>query len=114
MTVWQSLLTQKKVVRSLHIEAGQLSYYRPNGAITRIYIDDLTHAELRQINSQLYWYLLDQSGAFALIPEAGTQIGLLRRYLSSWRGFNYDGLLRFDPSTDQRLLLWSLLGRRAA
>ena len=114
MTVWQSLLAQKEVVRSLHIEAGELIYYRPSGAITHVVIDELSRAELRQINHQLYWYLLDQNGSFALIPEACSQFGLLRRYLLSFRGFNYDGLLRFDPSIDQRLLLWSMTDQRVA
>ncbi|MFT4674365.1 MAG: hypothetical protein ACI9RY_001133 [Reinekea sp.] len=114
MTVWRPLQAQKELVRSLHIEAGELIYYRPSGAITRVVIDELARAELRQIRNQMYWYLLDQSGAFALIPETCTQLGLLRRYLSAFRGFNYDGLLRFDPSIDQDLLLWSVPGQRAA
>jgi|TARA_B110000503_G_scaffold15687_1_gene22112 hypothetical protein len=114
MTVWQSLYAQKEIVRSLHIEAGELIYYRPSGAITRVVVDELARVELRQIKNQMYWYLLDQSGAFALIPETCTQIGSLRRYLTPFHGFNYDGLLRFEPSTDQRLLLWSLADRRAA
>jgi len=113
MTMWRSLfsspfISQRPVVRILHIEEGALSYYRKNGAVTRIEVDDLKLAELRTINGQLFWYLVDHTDAFALIPESVPEIGILRRYLSTWRGFNYDGLLRFDPEEADYLQLWPL------
>ncbi|TCS41649.1 hypothetical protein [Reinekea marinisedimentorum] len=114
MTLWRKQTQNETTQSRLHIEFGELTYYRSNGAITRLEIDDLRLAELRVINGEVYWYLEDQSGAFALIPETMTSIGLLRRYLSNWRGFNYDGLLRFDTEQQTRLQLWPLLQDRVA
>jgi hypothetical protein len=114
MTLWRKLIQQEPGKNSLKIESGDLFYIRANGALTRLEIDDLRLAELKVLNQELYWYLEDQSGAFALIPESVDGIGTLRRYLSSWRGFNYDGLLRFDTEHQSRLQLWPLAWNRVA
>lgn len=108
MTIWQSQKSAVKPARELHIEHGRLFYYRSNGALTCIEIDDLTYADIRTIQQQNYWFLEDKYGAFALIPESCPQIGLIRRYLSQWRGFNYDGLLKFDDSDSSQVQLWPL------
>ncbi|WP_196157098.1 hypothetical protein [Reinekea sp. G2M2-21] len=99
---------------SIRIEQGVLVYVRENGALTQIDIDQLRLAELRVLNQGLYWYLVDEQGNFVLLPESLADIGVVRRYLSSWRGFNYDGLLRFDASQQQTLRLWPLADRKAA
>ena len=96
------------------IKDGQLIHRRSNGALTCVDIDDLRRAELRVLEQQLYWYLEDQRGAFALIAERTEGIGRVRRYLSSWRGFDYDGLLRFDSEQQSHLQLWPMLLDRAA
>lgn len=108
MTLWRSEKDRLKPARELHIEQGRLFYYRPNGALTCIEIDDLAYADIRTIQQQNYWFLEDKFGAFVLIPESCAQIALLRRYLSQWRGFNYDGLLRFDGSEKSLVQLWPL------
>lgn len=114
MMLWRKQTQNESTPSRLHIEFGELSYYRSNGAVTRIEIDDLRLAELRVIKQEVYWYLEDQSGSFALIPERIENIGVLRRYLSNWRGFNYDGLLRFDVEQQTRLQLWPFEVVRAA
>lgn len=117
MTFWRKLKqvsAGQPQESKVQIDLGELSYYRSNGALTRIDIDDLSCAELRVIANEVYWYLEDKSGAYVLVPEQCSGIGELRRYLSSWRGFNYDGLLRFDMARQVKLQLWPLEQARAA
>lgn len=109
MTLWRSFKTEHKAACRLLIEHGELSYFRHNGAVTRIVLDELALAELRVIGVDLYWYLEDEAQSFALIPESIPEIGQLRRYLSQWRGFDYTGLLNFDITQQTHLRLWPLL-----
>lgn len=90
----------------LAIEQGCLRYTHLNGALTTLNVDELISAELRVLRGETYWYLNDANGSVALIPEVCPQIGILRRYLSALRGFNYDGLVRFDADYDTELQLW--------
>lgn len=113
MTLWRTKHSATKPARRLLIEQGELSYYRANGAITRVLIDQLELAELRVIGHELYWFLLDDQGNQALIPESISEIGQLRRYLSQWRGFDYTGLLNFDITQQTCLRLWPLVQKRA-
>jgi hypothetical protein len=99
---------EKKNAKTIHIEKGVLFYYRPNGVVTRIEIDDLKRVELKVLKFEIYWHLIDTQDNFALIPESVSDIGILRRYLSNWRGFNYDGLLRFDWTKQTRMQLWPI------
>ncbi len=114
MTIWRSLKKENQAVVSLFIDQGVLRHYRANGALTQIVIDDLKLAELRVIKGITYWYLEDNQQAFALIPETLDEIGLIRRYLSLWRGFDYDGLLKFESEHDQSLQLWPLRVEKVA
>jgi hypothetical protein len=104
-----SRTTKTKPEGGLVIEQGRLTYVRSTGATSVIEIDSLHLAEVRVLRGEVYWYLEDESQAFVLIPESTKSIGLLRRYLSSWRGFNYDGLLSFDITAQTELRLWPLL-----
>jgi hypothetical protein len=108
MTLWRSLRSEKKAARHLLIEHGELSYFRNKGAVTRIQIDSLVLAKLKVIDVDIYWYLEDDEGNFVLIPESIPEIGQLRRYLSAWRGFNYDGLLNFDITQQTEVQLWPI------
>lgn len=108
MTIWRSIKAEQKPAKRLFIEDGILYYYRDKGAVSCCDVDHLQSAWLRTVNHDIYWYLIDQKGGFVLIPESTLGIGLLRRYLSSWRGFNYDGLCRFDPVTEREIQLWPL------
>lgn len=114
MTFWRSLKSEQQPVHSILIEDGILYYYRPGGALSRCDIDDLGAATLKVLNDEVYWHLIDNQGAFVLIPERCPDIGRLRRYLSTWRGFNYDGLLSFDPEREGETLLWPLQQQRAS
>ncbi|MEJ2066349.1 MAG: hypothetical protein P8X74_24225 [Reinekea sp.] len=58
----------------------------------------------------LYYYR--HNGALSCWSTPG--LGLVRRYLSSWRGFNYNGLCRYEPASDHVLQLWPLLMSKAA
>lgn len=113
MTFWRSLKAEQQPAHDILIEEGRLYYYRQGGAVSCCEIDDLGAATLKVLNNELYWHLIDNQGQFVLIPESCPGIGRLRRYLSLWRGFNYDGLLNFDPEQHQELLLWPLQQKRA-
>jgi hypothetical protein len=117
MTFWRNLKTMTTPVAeqpSVKIEQGILYYYRHNGALSCCEIDHLQSAWLRTIRGEIYWHLIDQTGAFVLLPESTPGLGLVRRYLSSWRGFNYNGLCRYEPASDHVLQLWPLLMSKAA
>lgn len=108
MTIWHRVKTRKTEheAPSLRIDYGVLYFFRANDAVTIVELDDLALAELRVCRSRTYWYLVDRQGAEALIPETIEGVGSLRRYLASWRGFNYDALLRFQPESAKRIQLW--------
>lgn len=108
MTLWRSKKESDQPATRLHIEDGTLYYYREKGALTRLQIDALKYCELRVIFGEVYWYLVDEANAFALIPERYSDIAKVRQYLSQWRGFNYDGLCRFEPEAQASLQLWPL------
>ena len=108
MTLWRTLKSAATPARSLLIEQGRLYFYRANGALTMIELDDLEKAELRVLHSHIYWLLTDKYHNEALIPDNNPDIGYLRRYLAQWRGFNYDGLLRFDSAQQSQLQLWPI------
>lgn len=99
---------------SLMIHGGLLCYCRINGTLSCIELDALMSVELRALRENIYWHLQDELGNFVLVPEATPGVDLLRRHLSSWRGFDYTGLCGFDPQRQQRLALWPLLARSAA
>ncbi len=114
MTIWRTLKAATSPARSILIEQGTLSFYRANGALTLIEIDDLVSAEIRVLQGDIYWLLIDKNDNMALIADDNPDIGQVRRYLSQWRGFNYDGLLRFDKDHQSSLQLWPIAQTKVA
>ena len=114
MTIWRTLKSVTTPVRSILIEHGTMTYFRANGALTILEIDDLSRAEIRVLRGEIYWLLTDKYDNIALIADSNPDIGILRRYLSHWRGFNYDGLLRFDKDRQSSLQLWPIAQTKVA
>lgn len=112
MVKWWSL--DKKHPQGVFIEHGELHWYRNKGVLTRIIIDDLKQVSVFTYNNQVYWHLIDQYENAAIIPEETMGMPIIRQYLSSWRGFDYDGLLRYEPLSES-VQLWPIrsLKRRA-
>lgn len=106
MTLTRLRLNEISDGHSLRLEHGILSYFRPGEIVTRLDIADLTCVELRKVRGKIYWYLVDRSNCFAIIPEDCPDIRTIRRYLSQWTGFDYDGLIRFDTTQESTLQLW--------
>ena len=112
MVKWWSL--DKQHPHGVFIEHGELHWYRTNGVLTRIIIDDLKQVSIFTYNDQVYWHLIDQHQNVAVIPEDTMGMPIIRQYLSSWRGFDYDSLLRYEPSSAQ-IQLWPIrLAKRQA
>ena len=88
-----------------------LTYWRNNGACTCIDIADLESAKLKSINGKIYWHLVDQNSAFVFFCESVEGASKVRQYLSTWRGFDYDGLIHFNHEDDE-ILLWPLYETR--
>jgi hypothetical protein len=112
MVKWWSL--DKQHPQGVFVEHGELHWYRTSGVLTRIVIDDLNQVSIFSHHEKVYWYLIDQQQNFAVIPEETMGMPIIRQYLSSWRGFDYDSLLRYEPAQGS-VQLWPIaaLKRRA-
>jgi hypothetical protein len=109
MVKWWSLGTQHP--QGVFIEHGELHWHRANGSVTRIIIDDLKQVSLRSHQNQVYWHLVDQYENMAVIPEDTMGMPIIRQYLSSWRGFDYDALCRFELGS-ANTKLWPLVEQK--
>lgn len=103
MVKWWSL--DKQHPKGVFIEHGELHWYRNEGVLTRIVIDELQCVSVFSYREEVYWHLIDQYNNRAVIPEQTMGMPIIRQYLSSWRGFNYDALLRYQPE-QKRVQLW--------
>ncbi|MBU2864865.1 hypothetical protein QWZ13_06460 [Reinekea marina] len=105
MVKWWSL--DKQHPKGVFIEQGELHWYRHNGVLTRLVIDELRNVSVFSYQDQVFWHLIDQHNNIAVIPEQTMGMPIIRQYLSSWRGFNYDALLRYEPE-QQAVQLWPI------
>lgn len=90
----------------------QLVYRRGSGARTELDLADLTRVSVfADARGQCYWHIQGKGCTEAIVPMDIPGESLIRQYLSPWRGFDYDGLVRFvsEPAGSQRRLLWPAL-----
>ncbi|WP_028669297.1 hypothetical protein [Saccharospirillum impatiens] len=73
-----------------------LVYCRPSGARTELDLADLTRVTVFAVGSgQCFWHIEGKGCSEAIVPLDVPGESLIRQYLSQWRGFDYDGLVRF-------------------
>lgn len=87
-----------------------LVYMRINGAVTELDLADLSRVSVFASGDQCYWHIEGKGCNEAIVPMDVPGESLIRQYLSDWRGFDYDGLVRFvsDDQPQGRRQLWPL------
>lgn len=74
----------------------ELVYRRASGARTELDLADLTQVSVfADASGQCYWHIEGKGCTEAIVPIDIPGESLIRQYLSQWRGFDYDGLVRF-------------------
>lgn len=92
------------------LDDDQLVYRRASGARTELDLADLTRVSVFAVADQCYWHIEGKGCSEAIVPIDIPGESLIRQYLSQWRGFDYDGLVRFisDAEPQGRRQLWPL------
>lgn len=93
---------------SIEVNQNQLTYNRSTRASTRLDLADLSEVEVFAVGQQCYWHLTQANRSEAVVPMGIPGEARIRQYLAQWRGFDYDGLVRFvsEPPTQGRRRLW--------
>lgn len=100
-----------KQTLGVFLDGGELLWSRPGGVETRVAIDNLRQVFVFTQQSQVVWFIEDNDENYAVIPEHTFGMSAVRRYLSNWRGFNYDALLRYELG-GEATQLWPLIELR--
>lgn len=97
-------------VPAVTLDADALQYRRKNGARTELDLADLTRVSVFAVDGQCYWHVEGKGCSEAIVPMDVPGESLIRQYLSGWRGFDYDGLVRFVSEAEPQgcKQLWPL------
>lgn len=96
---------------SIEVSQNQLTYHRPTRASTLLDLADLAEVDVFSVEQQCYWHLIQTDRSEAVVPVGIPGEARIRQYLAQWRGFDYDGLVRFisEPPAQGRRRLWPAL-----
>jgi len=92
------------------LDGDALVYSRASGARTELDLADLTRVFVFAVNGQCYWHIEGKGCSEAIVPMDIPGESLIRQYLAEWRGFDYDGLVRFvsEEHPQGQRQLWPL------
>lgn len=95
----------------VEVDNDRLLYHRGPGARTELDLADLAEAAVMAADERCYWHLRTAGRQEAVVPVGIPGEASIRQYLSSWRGFDYDALVRFvsEPSPRGSRRLWPLV-----
>lgn len=95
---------------AVELNDDHLIYHRNAGTRTELDLGGLESVDVLVAGERCYWHLTSRGRQEAVVPVGIPGESLIRQYLSSWRGFDYDGLVRFvsEPPTQGRRRLWPL------
>lgn len=98
---------------AIEVSQNQLTYHRPSRARTLLDLADLAEVEVFAVEQQCYWHLIQANRSEAVVPMGIPGEARIRQYLAQWRGFDYDGLVRFisEPPAQGRRRLWPALNQ---
>lgn len=98
-------------IPAVELAEDHMTYTRSKAARTELDLANLAAVEVFSREDRCYWHLTSKDRQEALVPVGIPGESLIRQYLSSWRGFDYDGLVRFvsEPPVDGRRKLWPLV-----
>lgn len=104
----QRTATVTHATPAVHLTDDRLIYTRDAAVRTELDMADLSEVTVFARGEQCYWHLTSQDRREALVPVGIPGESLIRQYLSGWRGFDYDGLVRFvsEPPEGGRRRLW--------
>lgn len=93
---------------SVELTNDRMVYRRGEHACTEFDMAALQSAEVLTVRERCYWHLRGAGKLEAIVPVGIPGENLIRHYLSEWRGFDYDGLVRFvsEPPANDRRRLW--------
>lgn len=96
---------------AVELRNDRLVYRRGLQAKTELDMADLEEVAVLASNDLCYWHLRTRSRGEALVPVGIPGEAQIRQYLSHWRGFDYDALVRFvsEPPVRGSLRLWPLI-----
>lgn len=96
---------------AVELRNDHLVYRRGLQATTELDLADLEEVAMLANNDLCYWHLRTRASGEALVPVGIPGEPLIRQYMSSWRGFDYDALVRFvsEPPNSGSLRLWPLI-----
>lgn len=95
---------------SVVLTGDELVYRRASGARTDLDLADLTRVSVFAVAGQCFWHIEGKGCSEAIVPIDIPGESLIRQYLSEWRGFDYDGLVRFvsEAEPEGQKQLWPL------
>lgn len=95
---------------SVELNQDQMIYRRSALASTELNLAALESVDVLVAGDTCYWHLTAKGRREAVVPVGIPGESLIRQYLSTWRGFDYDGLVRFisEPPSKGRRRLWPL------
>lgn len=109
-------MTQLKVIQAalpltVELNDDQMVYRRSALAHTELDLAGLTSVDVLVAGETCYWHLTTKDRREAVVPVGIPGESLIRQYLSTWRGFDYDGLVRFvsEPPAEGRRRLWPMV-----
>lgn len=96
---------------AVEVHNDRLVYRRGAQARTELDMADLEEVAVLANNDHCYWHLRTRAAGEALVPVGIPGEAQIRQYLSLWRGFDYDALVRFISEPPQRgsQRLWPLV-----
>ena len=99
-----------QAVPAVQLTRDRMIYTRNASTRTELDLADLAEVDVFARGEQCYWHLISQDRQEALVPVGIPGESLIRQYLADWRGFDYDGLVRFvsEPPVEGRRRLWPL------
>ncbi|WP_189607463.1 hypothetical protein [Saccharospirillum salsuginis] len=95
---------------AVQLNQDHMIYTRNASTRTELDLADLAEVDVFARGEQCYWHLTGKDRREALVPVGIPGESLIRQYLADWRGFDYDGLVRFvsEPPVEGRRRLWPL------
>lgn len=101
MTVFRhSRPAQAEAGPSVVLTGDELVYRRASGARTNLDLADLTRVSVFAVAGQCFWHIEGKGCSEAIVPVDIPGESLIRQYLSQWRGFDYDALVRFVSAAE--------------